>query len=97
MVNIPPAPIPQTALAAIKLPMLPARAHHAVAIEKTKHEKTKGIFRPIVSDTRPYRGWNEVAVSMKEVESHDAALDELKAEVMDVWVEAMIVVSAAAT
>lgn len=34
---------------------------------------------------------------MKEVESHDAAFDELKAEVMDVWVVAMIVVSAAAT
>lgn len=34
---------------------------------------------------------------MKEVESQDAEFEELKAEVMDVCVEAMMVESAAAT
>lgn len=63
----------------------------------TKHENTNGIFLPIVSDIRPYSGWNDVDVSMKDVDSQEAAFEELNADVIDVCVEAIIVESAAAT
>lgn len=75
IVNIPPAPRPHTALAAIKLSMLCAKAHQIVANVKTTHEKIYGIFLPVTSLTRPYRGWKLVEVNRKEVDSHDASSD----------------------
>ena len=38
--------------------------------------------RPMVSDSRPKVGWNDVDVSVKAVDSHEAALDARKYDVM---------------
>jgi len=38
--------------------------------------------RPKVSDARPKSGLNDVDVSMKAVDNHDAAFEELKYEVI---------------
>ena len=78
----PAAPRPQNALAAMKLPMLCAKAHQPViAARKIRPERYSGR-RPIVSDTRPKSGAREVDVSRKAVDNHDAELDALKYEVM---------------
>lgn len=74
----PPAPIPQTALAMMKLSMLPASAHHVVAKTNTTREAMYSGFRPTASDSRPSSGWNAVDVSKNAVESHDAEFAERK-------------------
>jgi hypothetical protein len=52
----PAAPIPQNALAAMKLPMFCARAHHAVvAVIRANPARYNGR-RPMVSDKRPMSG-----------------------------------------
>jgi hypothetical protein len=92
-VMAPPAPSPQTALAATKLPILPARAHHAVAAAKTSRLATKRGLRPTASESRPRRGWEAVVVRRKAVESQEAALAAAKWEVMTGWEEARSVPS----
>jgi len=71
-VMAPPAPNPQSALAAMKLVMLWARAHHIVATKKIVRVKIYGVFLPIVSDNLPKSGWKAVLVKRKAVESHEA-------------------------
>jgi hypothetical protein len=62
----------------MKLPILWARAHHAVvAVIKVMPARYSGR-RPIVSDKRPMSGWSEVEVRRKAVDSHDAELDAWK-------------------
>jgi hypothetical protein len=62
----------------MKLPILWARAHHAVvAVIKAMPARYSGR-RPIVSDKRPMSGWREVEVRRKAVDSHDAELDAWK-------------------
>lgn len=78
----PPAPSPQTARAAIKLPMLCASAHHNVVRKKTAIENRYTGFRPKVSETRPKSGRKAVEVNKKAVESHEAELEARKYEVM---------------
>lgn len=84
MVNIPPAPSPHTALAAMKLSMLPASAHQTVARVKMSAETTNGSLLPVTSLTRPNSGWKLVEVSRNDVESHDASLEAWKCEVIEV-------------
>lgn len=52
----PPAPSPQSALAAIKLSILPAKAHHMVASVKTPMLATNSGFLPTASDSLPSSG-----------------------------------------
>lgn len=92
----PPAPSPQSALAAIKLSILPAKAHHMVARVKTPMLATNRGFLPTASDSLPSSGWNVVDVSRKAVDSQDAELAALKCDVMTGWDEAMRVPSKAA-
>lgn len=70
----PPAPNPHSALPTIKLSMLPAAAHHAVASANTALHPRKSGLRPTASDRRPSSGWKAVEVSRKAVDSHDAEL-----------------------
>lgn len=70
----PPAPSPQNALATMKLSMLCALAHHAVASAKTTRHPRKSGLRPTASDRRPSSGWKAVEVSRKAVDSHEAEL-----------------------
>ena len=51
----------------------------------------------MLSDTRPISGLKEVDVSMKAVESHDAAFEELKYEVITGCADAIRVLSNMAT
>lgn len=82
MASTPAAPRPQNALAAMKLPMLCAPAHHpVVAARNTSPERYNGRL-PIVSLARPNNGCSEVEVSKKAVESHDAEFEALKYDVM---------------
>lgn len=74
----PPAPSPQKALAAMKLWMLWARAHHAVVTRKTKIEKRYTGLLPKVSETRPNRGMKAVDVSKNDVVSHAAESEAWK-------------------
>jgi hypothetical protein len=85
MAIIPPAAIPQNARAVMKLSMLCASAHHPVVTIKPASAARYTGRRPIVSDSRPNIGWNDVDVSMKAVDSHDAALDARKYDVMTGW------------
>jgi hypothetical protein len=78
----PPAPSPQRALAKIKLRIDGEIAHHNVPSAKARREKIKGGRRPMVSDRRPNIGWKAVDVKRKDVESHDAELEDLKYEVI---------------
>lgn len=73
-VMAPPAPTPQTALAAIKLSILCANVHQAVARVKMIRQMMKRGFRPTASDRRPSRGWVAVDVSRKAVDNHEAEL-----------------------
>jgi len=75
---MPPAPSPQRALAAMKLVMLWASAHHIVETRKTSRVKIMGGFRPIVSESRPKSGWKLVDVRRKAVDSQDALFEEWK-------------------
>jgi len=92
-VIMPPAPRPQKARAAMKLPMLWARAHQAVAAVKSAMEPTYRPLRPSESDRRPTRGWKAVAVSRKAVLSHEALLLAPKCDVMTGCDDAMMVPS----
>jgi hypothetical protein len=78
MESRPAAPIPQIALAAMKLPMLFAAAHHAVVAVRSNIPARYSGRRPIVSDRRPMSGCRDVEVSRKAVDSHDAELEALK-------------------
>jgi hypothetical protein len=62
----------------MKLPILWAAAHHAVAAARIARPARYNGRRPIVSDTRPNSGWREVDVSRKDVDNHDAEFDALK-------------------
>lgn len=95
MVNIPPAPNPHTALAAMKLSMLSASAHQTVARVKISAETTKGSLRPVTSLMRPKSGWKLVDVRRNDVDNHEASFAAWKWEVMEVCVEAMMVESKA--
>lgn len=71
-VNNPPAPDPHMALASMRLSMLPAEAHQAVANANiTRHQTNRGL-RPTASDSRANSGWNAVEVKRNDVDSHDA-------------------------
>ena len=63
-------------------PAITPSAHQAVAAVNTVHANINGSFRPVTSETRPYSGWKEVAVSRKDVESQDASSEALKCELM---------------
>lgn len=52
----PPAPIPQSALATIKLSMLPAKAHPIVAMVKTPKQAINKGFLPTASESLPSSG-----------------------------------------
>ena len=73
-VIMPPAPNPHRALAAMKVPILVARAHQAVAAAKRAIVPTNSLFRPSESEMRPTRGWKAVEVRRKDVDSHEALL-----------------------
>lgn len=73
--STPAAPIPQNALAAIKLPILWAKAHQAVVDARTTRPIKYNGRRPIVSDSRPINGWSDVEVSKKAVDSQDAEFE----------------------
>lgn len=53
--------------------------------------------RPKASDARPKSGLNDVDVSMKAVDNHDAAFEELKYEVITGCADAINVLSNMAT
>lgn len=89
----PPAPSPQSALAAMKLSILPAKAHPIVATVKTPRLAMNKGFLPMASDNLPSSGWNAVDVSKKAVDSQDAELAAPKCDVMTGWDEAMRVPS----
>ena len=72
------APMPQNARAAMKLPMLCARAHHAVVAVRNNKPERYNERRPNVSDSLPKRGCRDVDVSKKAVDNQDAELDALK-------------------
>jgi hypothetical protein len=91
--STPAAPIPQKALAAIKLPILSAAAHHAVVAASSRSPARYKGRRPNVSDSRPISGWRDVEVSRKAVDSHDAEFDALKYDVMTGWLDAINVLS----
>jgi hypothetical protein len=93
MDKTPAAPMPQKALAMMKLPILCASAHHAVeAARKTRPNRYSGR-RPMVSDMRPKSGWIEVEVNRNAVESQDAEFEAKKYEVITGWLDAMSVES----
>ncbi|KAJ2907371.1 transporter [Zalerion maritima] len=92
-VTTPPAPSPQTALAAMKLPMLCAAAHHTVAPENTASVTKYNGFLPTVSLSLPSKGWNAVLVKRKAVDNQEAEFDEWKYDVMTGWEDAIIVPS----
>jgi hypothetical protein len=52
----PAAPMPQKALAAMKLPILFAAAHQAVVAARSRIPARYNGRRPIVSDNRPING-----------------------------------------
>jgi hypothetical protein len=87
------APIPQKALAAMKLPILCARAHHPVVTARNTTPERYSKRRPKVSDSLPKRGCNDVDVSRNAVDSHDAELEALKYDVITGWLDAMSVES----
>jgi hypothetical protein len=93
MDNTPAAPIPQKALAAMKLPMLFAAAHQAVVAASRRSPARYNGRLPNVSDSRPISGCRDVEVSRKAVDSHDAEFDALKYDVMTGWLEAINVLS----
>jgi hypothetical protein len=78
MERTPAAPIPQKARAAMKEPIDWAKAHHAVVAEIRMRPPRYNGRRPMVSDRRPIRGWREVEVRRKAVESHDAEFEAWK-------------------
>ena len=73
--STPAAPMPQKARARIKLPMLCARAHHAVVVARRMSPAIYRGRRPNVSEKRPINGWSEVEVSRKAVDSHEAEFE----------------------
>lgn len=75
MARTPAAPNPQKARAAMKLPMLCAKAHQAVVTARNSRPVRYNGRRPIVSDTLPKSGWHEVDVSRNAVDSHDAEFE----------------------
>lgn len=87
------APIPQKARAAMKLPMLCARAHHPVVAARNNSPERYNGRLPNVSDSLPNNGCREVDVSKNAVDSHDAELEALKYEVMTGWLDAIRVES----
>lgn len=93
----PAAANPQAALAAMNEAMLPAAAHHAVAIIRMTRAKMYRLRRPNVSDIFPNSGRNEVLVRRNAVESHDAAFDALKSDVITGWLDAIKVESKVTT
>jgi hypothetical protein len=60
-------------------------------------QKTYGRFLPIVSESRPKRGWKAVEVSRNAVDSHEAEFDDLKYDVITGWLDAITVESKQAT
>jgi hypothetical protein len=76
--STPAAPMPEKALAAIKLPMLFAPAHHAVVAARNRRPAKYKRRRPNVSERRPMSGCSEVEVSKNAVDSHDAEFEALK-------------------
>lgn len=91
--KVPPAPIPQTALAAMRLSILVAREHHSVAAEKIAMVPRKSGFLPNASDRRLRKGCETVVIIMKAVESQDAELAASKYDVIIGWEDAIMVVS----
>lgn len=91
--RVPPAPIPHTALAAMRLPILVAREHQSVATDKMAVVPRKSGFLPSASDRRPRNGCETVDVIMKAVESQDAEWAAPKYDVIAGWEDAMMVVS----
>lgn len=82
MESTPAAPMPQKALAAMKLPMLCAQAHQAVVAARTTSPARYKGRRPNVSERRPMSGCNDVDVRRKAVDNQDAEFDAWKYEVM---------------
>lgn len=90
---VPPAPTPHNALAAMRLSMLPASAHHSVAAEKVASAPRKSGFLPNASERRPRKGCETVDMSMNAVESHDARWAAPKWDVITGCEDTMMVVS----
>lgn len=91
--KVPPAPIPHTALATMRLPILVAREHHSVATDRMAVVPRKSGFLPSASDRRPRNGCEIVDIIMKAVESQDAEWAAPKYEVIAGWEDTMMVVS----
>lgn len=90
---VPPAPTPHRALAAMRLSMFVASAHHSVAMEKVASVPRKSGFLPNESERRPRNGCDTVDMSMKAVESHDAKWAAPKYDVITGCEDTMMVVS----
>ena len=84
MAIIPPAEIPQNARAVIKLSMLCASAHHAVVTIKPANAARYTGRRPIVSDSRPNIGWNDVGSwdAVYELMPHDSNSNAARSELL---------------
>ena len=80
--STPAAPMPQNARAAMKLPIVCAKEHHAVVAARTTRPARYNGRRPRVSESRPISGCSEVDVSKKAVDSHEAEFDAWKYDVM---------------
>jgi len=93
MLMVPPAPSPQTALAAMKLVILPQRAHQRFVPAKMARTSRYTLFLPTVSLSLPHKGWKPVLVIMKDVVSQLALSAASKYEVMTGCEEAIRVVS----
>lgn len=70
-----------------------AVAHQIVATIKMTMLVIYGVFRPMTSDNEPNKGWKDVDVRRKEVDSQEAEFEASKYEVIMGCEEAIIVVS----
>jgi hypothetical protein len=62
----------------MKLPILFASEHHPVAAASRRSPARYKGRRPMVSETRPKRGWRAVDVRRNAVDNQEAELDAWK-------------------
>ena len=93
MAEVPPAPRPHKARAAISDPMLCALEHQTTAMPRIAKVTSMIGLRPMVSESGANMDMQAVEVIRNEVDSQDAEFEEWNSDVMTGWLEAMMVPS----
>ena len=93
MVISPPPPTPVRHLIALRKKIVLAAAQPRHPNIKVTVDTKKQVLRPNMSENRPYNGWKAVLVIRYEVVSHEALLAARKSELINAYVEAVIVPS----